>query len=81
MLRKRTGLVWRLKWRRVSLILVLSRGGRERQNALIDGRLRPVELEYSRFNRYAGYHLEMRVFSDVHLPPPDIGFPSPDTIT
>ena len=80
-LRRRTGLVWILIWRRVSLILVPYRGGRERQNALIDCRLRPVELDCGRFSDSTGGHPETRLFSDMHLPTSAFGFSIPDTIT
>jgi len=47
---------------------------------LIDWRLRPVELDWMAFNRATGDHVEMRVFSDVHLPMSAFGFRIPDTI-
>src|SRR5687768_6889045 len=80
-LRRRTGLVWILNWRRVSLILVPYRGSRERQNTLIDCRLRPVELDCRTSSGPSGGHPETRLFSDIHLPTWAVGFSIPDTIT
>ena len=67
--------------RRGSLILVRYRGGRERQNTLIDWRLRPVELDCRTFGGSTGGHPEALLFPDIHLPTSASGFSIPDTIT